>query len=169
MNRKINRLLVAPLLLGLSAAWAQDEPALPEPAADKARNAAQLPDEAANGLDISADKVENRPAEATIRLMNDADDDDADTIMHELELPTLPEQGANGYRGLDIAAEARENGGAFGQSTADEARDNAAAAAEEARERAEDRGRAEDLPPEVPGRPDLPDQVPDRSPGPPGS
>jgi len=168
MNRKNNWLLVAPLLLGLNAAWAQDEPILPEPADDEARNAAQLPDEAAEGLAIAADNVENLPAEATIRLMEDADADDADAVMHEVELPTLPEEGAAGQQGLDIAAQAITGGEEFGRGIAEEARDKAADAAEEALERAEDRGRAEDLPPDVPGRPNLPDNVPDDIPRPPG-
>ena len=141
MNTKLKLLLAAPLVLGCSVAWSQDaedaSPELPEQAAEQARDAAQLPDAAANGLAVAA--------EATIRLM----DDDDDEVTNDLELPMLPERGAAGQRGQDVAAKARAGRENFGRERAEEARNNA-------REAAEGRGRAEDLPDNVPGRPDNP-------------
>ncbi len=153
MNRKYALLLAAPLLLGLNAAWAQDtdeeEAEMLIPAAEQAREQAQLPDErlpeaAAKGLSVAA--------EATIRLM----EDDEDAVTNDVELPELPEQGVAGQQGLDIAADAMAGGKDFGLEMADEARDSA-------QEATEGRGRAEDLPVDVPGRPD------DIPAGPPGT
>lgn len=142
MKTKLRSLLAVPLVLGCSAAWSQDAdddtPGLPTQAAEQARGAAQLPEAAPKGLATAA--------EATIRLM----DDDDDEVTNELELPMLPERGAPGQKGRDIAAEAkarRNDRDNFGRERAEEARNNAS-------EAAEGRGRAEDLPDNVPGRPE---------------
>lgn len=141
MKTRLRLLIAAPLMLTCSAAWSQDAdddtPELPEPAAQQARDNATLPDAAARGLD--------RAAEATIRLM----DDDDDLVTNELELPMPPERTAPGQRGRDTAAEAKAGRENFGRERAEEARNNA-------REAAEGRGRAEDLPVDVPGRPENP-------------
>lgn len=139
MKTNLRLFLAAPLVLGCSAAWSQDAdddaPALPVQAAEQARDAAQLPDAAAKGLSIAA--------EATIRLM----DDDDDVVTNELELPMLPERGDRGQKGRDNAADAKAGRENFGRDRADEVRNNA-------NEAAEGRGRAEDLPDNVPGRPE---------------
>ncbi len=149
MNRKFGLILVAPLLLGFSAAWAQDTdedaPELPAAAAEEARDAAQLPDAATYGL--------NTAAEATMRLM----EDDEDEVTHDVELPTLPE-GAEGDRGLATAADAIAGGAEFGLEMAGDA-------ADAAQDAVEGRGRAEDLPVDVPGRPDIPVDPPAGPPG----
>ena len=153
MNRKLSLIVIAPLALGFSAAWAQDmepdTPELPSPAADEAREAATLPAAAADGLSIAA--------EATIRLM----ESDEDLVTNDLELPMLPPQGAAGQRGLDIASQAQSGRDNFGQEVAEDARNNA-------REAVEGRGRAEDLPVDVPGRPENPGRPDDLPGGPPG-
>ena len=146
MNRKFTLLWVAPLLLGFNAAWADD--GLPDPAADEAHDNAQIPEAAAEGLAIAAEKTAALPAETTIRLMGGADDEDSAAVTADIELPTLPDEGADGQRGLDTAA------GAF--SAADDALDSAADAAQDAAGNIENRGRASDLPVDVPGRPDTP-------------
>ena len=149
MYSKYRLLWTALLVLGFSAAGAQE---LPEPANNNARDAAQLPAEAAEGLAIAAEKTAGLPEEATIRLM----DDDEHLVTHDVQLPELPEEGAAGQQGLDIAGEAIAGGADFGQEMADEARDGA-------QDAAEGRGRAEDLPEGVPGRPDdLPVDPPPR-------
>lgn len=150
MNRKISLLWTVPLVLGFSAAWAQDAeeelaPMLPDPAVGEP---AELPDAADNGLTTARDKTAGLPGEATIRLM----DDDDDLVTNEVELPELPPKANFGQR---VADDARD-GGVNGREIADEARD----LADEAQDAAEGRGRAEDLPVDVPGRPDLPDHVP---------
>ena len=141
MNSKLKLLLAAPLVLACSAAWSQDADddasELPQQAAEQAREAAGLPDAAAKGLGVAA--------EATIRLM----DDDDDVVTNDLELPVLPERGARGQKGRDVAAAAKAGRDNFGRERAEEARNNA-------NEAAEGRGRAEDLPDNVPGRPDNP-------------
>lgn len=156
MNRKYHLIWVLPLVLGFSVAGAQE---LPEPADDEARNAVAtqgLPADAADGLAIAAEKTAGLPEEATIRLMDDADEEDAEAVTHEVSLPTLPDEGASGQQGLDIAGQAMADGEAFGRRQAEDARENAADAAENAQDAAEGRSRAEDLPVDVPGRPDVP-------------
>ena len=139
MKTNFRLLLAAQFLLGCGAAWSQDAdddtPGLPTQAAEQAQDAAERPDAAAKGL--------ARAAEATIRLMDDDDDD----VTNELELPMLPERGARGQKGRDIAAEAKAGRDNFGRERAEDARNNA-------NEAAEGRGRAEDLPENVPGRPE---------------
>ena len=158
MNRKFTLVWTAIMLLGFSGAWAQDEDAaLPEPAADEARDAAQLPEAAAEGLAIAAEKTAGLPAEATIRLMDDADDENGGAVTHDVQLPTLPGDGAAGQQGLDTAAEAIEGRNSFGFDKAADARATAADMAESAQSGVEDRGRAEDLPVDVPGRPEMPE------------
>lgn len=154
MNRKFHLLWTLPLLLGFSAAWAQDAeedpaPILPDPAVGEP---AELPDAADQGLAIARDKTAGLPGEATIRLM----DDDDDLVTNEIQLPDLGEDHP-GRKGLDTAARAIENGKQFGRDRADEAKSNAM---DQAQDAAEGRGRAEDFPVDVPGRPDLPDNVP---------
>ena len=149
MNRKFTLICMAPLLLGFNAAWA-DDGLLPDPAADEAHDNAQIAAAAAVGLEIAAEKTAGLPAEATIRLMNDVDDEDSGAVTHDVELPPpLPDEGAAGQRGLDTATAA----GAF--SAADDALDNVVDAAQNAAGNIEDRGRAEDIPGDVPGRPDT--------------
>ena len=140
MNRNLRLAWLIPLLLGFSTAWTQDDgtPTLPAPAADPAEDAAQIPDAAAHGLATAA--------EATIRLMEDDDDE----VTNDIELPELPAEGAEGQKGLDIASQAIDGGKDFGLGVADDARNNA-------QEAAEDRGRGESVPEGVPGRPDMPD------------
>ncbi len=162
MNRKFSLLWTIPLLLGASAAWAQEEePMLPDPADDEARAAAQLPDAAAEGLAIAGEQTAGLPAEATIRLIDGAEDDDGIAVTHEVELPELPPEGAAGQQGLDIADQAINGRDDFGHDMAgdaiDDAIDNAHDLAEDAQDAAESRGRAEDLPVDVPGQPDVPD------------
>ncbi len=146
MNRKFTLLWMAPLLLGFNAAWADD--GLPDPAADEAHGNAQIPEAAAAGLGIAAEKTVALPAEATIRLMGDADDEDSAAVTADIELPMLPDEGAEGQRGLDTARSAF--------SAADNASDYGEDIAENGAENIENRGRAEDLPVDVPGRPDTP-------------
>jgi hypothetical protein len=157
MNKKLTLLWAAPLLLGFNAALAdnhedEDTVGLPDAAADAARENAQIPEAAAEGLAIAAEKTAGLPSEATIRLMDGADDEGSAAVTSDVQLPTLPDEGAAGQRGLDTAADAF--------SAADDARENAADIAEDALDNIENRGRAEDLPVDVPGRPDTPD-VPD--------
>lgn len=141
MNRKFSLLWMAPLLLGVSAAWA-DEHGLPAPADDEARDNAQIADAAAAGLVIAADKTADLPAEVTIRLMNNADDDDAQAVTHDVRLPDAEGIGlATAQSAFSAADNARE----FGDDIAENGADNI-----------QDRGRAEDLPVEIPGRPNTP-------------
>ena len=139
MNRKFTLLWAALFLLGVSAAWA-DGHVLPDPADDDAL--AQLPVEAATGLQIAADKTAGLPEEATIRLMNNADDDDAQAVTHDVQLPDADGIGLDTARSAFSAA---DNASDFGEDIAENGADNIA-----------DRGRAEDLPVDVPGRPDNP-------------
>ncbi len=141
MSSKFSMLWTVPLLLGFSAAWAdnheEDEVGLPYPAADDARDVAQLPEAAADGLATAA--------EATMRLM---EDDEAE-VTNEVELPS------------DLPAAAD-----FGQSVADQAINgeiDGQDIALEAQEAAEGRSRGEGLPEGLPGRPD------DVPAGPPGT
>lgn len=143
MNRKFTLLWMAPLLLGFNAAWADD--GLPDPAADEAHGNAQIAAAAAAELEIATVAL---PAEATIRLMGDADDEDSAAVTADIELPTLPDEGADGQRGLDTARSAF--------SAADNASQYGDDIAENGAENIENRGRAEDLPVDVPGRPDTP-------------
>ena len=150
MNRNFLVLWTLPVLLGMSTVWAQDAeeettPMLPDPAVAEP---AALPDAAEQGLAIARDKTAGLPGEATIRLM----DDDDDLVTNELELPELPAAAAFGQS----VGERARNGEINGLDIADEAR----GLADEAQDAAEGRGRAEDLPKDVPGRPDLPDNVP---------
>ena len=99
MNRKFTLLLMAPLLLGFNAAWADnheddDAVGLPDAAADAARENAQIPEAAAEGLAIAAEKTAGLPSEVTIRLMDDADSEDSEAVTADVQLPTLPEEGA---------------------------------------------------------------------------
>ena len=143
MNRKFTLLWMAPLLLGFNAAWADD--GLPDPAADEAHGNAQIAAAAAAELEIATVAL---PAEATIRLMGDADDEDSAAVTADIELPMLPDEGADGQRGLDTARSAF--------SAADNASEYGEDIAENGAENIENRGRAEDLPVDVPGRPDTP-------------
>ena len=158
MNRKFTLLWMAPLLLGFNAAWAdnhedEDAAGLPDPAADEARGVARINEAATKGLTIAAEKTAGLPAEATIRLMNDADGEDSAAVTHDVELPTLPAEGAAGEQGLALASNAMAGQELFGLDMADDAAD----AAQNAAENIENRGRAEDMPADLPGRPgDLP-------------
>ena len=153
MNRKFTLLLMAPLLLGFNAAWADnhedDAVSLPDAAADAARENAQIPEAAAEGLAIAAAKTAGLPSEVTIRLMDDADSEGSEAVTADVQLPTLLDEDSEGQWGLHTAADAIAGRGSFGSDTAADARDNV-----------ENRGRAEDLPVDVPGRPDTPN-VPD--------
>jgi hypothetical protein len=165
MNRKFTLLLMAPLLLGFNSAWADnheddDAAGLPDAAADEARENAQIPEAAAEGLAIAAEKTAGLPSEVTIRLMDDADSEGSEAVTADVQLPTLPDEGAEGQQGLNSAADAIAGRGSFGSDIAADALENAAGVAEDARDNVENRGRAEDLPVDVPGRPDTPD-VPD--------
>ena len=127
MNRKFTLLWTALLLLVFSGAWAQDD-----------------------GTDGDAD--------ATIRLMGAAEAELPDAVTKEIILPEDADDEAalNAAEGLMKADERhalRENG----LTIADEALENAADMAGEASDNIENRGRAEDLPVDVPGRPDVPD------------
>ena len=150
MNRKFTLICMAPLLLGFNAAWADD--GLPDPAADEAHDNARIAAAAAAGLDVAVVKTAGLPAETTIRLMGDADDEDSAAVTANIELPVLPDEGADGQRGLATALSAF--------SAVDDALDSAADAAQDAAGNVEDRGRAEDLPVDVPGRPDVPQPPP---------
>lgn len=161
MNRTFTLLWTATLVLAFGAAGAQEpaEPMLPDTADDAARDAVAtqgLPAEAAEGLAIAQDNIDRNapelPQEATMRLM----EDDEDSVTHDVELPDLGEDHPS-YKGLSTAADAIAGGRSFGEDRAAAARDNAAEAAENARDNVENRGRAEDLPVDVPGRPDMPD------------
>ena len=159
MNRKTALLLTAPLLVALGTAWA-DEATLPVPAADEARDAAAtLPAAAAQGLGIAADKTNALPAEATIRLMDEADADLPDAVMNEVALPALPatSQGANGLTTAAPNIDRRNIGQDVAEGALENARDNANAMAEDALEKAEQRGRSgehmPDDPPNPPGPP----------------
>lgn len=157
MNRKFTLVWTSIMLLGFSGAWAQDEDAeLPEPAADEARDAAQLPEAAAEGLAIAAENTAGLPAEVTIRLMDDADEENGGAVTNVVQLPILPDEGVAGQQGLDTAANAIAGQDSFGFDTAADARGTAANMAESAQSGVEDRGRADDLPVDVPGRPDVP-------------
>jgi len=131
-NRTIACLLGTALLFGAGGAWAQD-----------------------NDID---------DAETTIRLMGEAEAELPDAVTRDIVLPDAAGEDSeaveNARRGLETANENRARR-EHGLATASEARDRAADMAEEARENVEDRGRAEDLPVDVPGRPDLPDTPPD--------
>lgn len=127
MNRKHTLLWTAFLLLGFSGAWAQD-------------------DGTAGDADV------------TIRLMGAHEAELPNAVTKEIVLPgdADDEAALNAAEGLakaDERHERRENG----LSIADEARENAADMAGDALDNVEDRGRAEDLPVDVPGRPDRPD------------
>lgn len=132
MSRISISIWTAALLLAMNAAWADDD-GLPAPA-----------------------------AEATIRLMNEADAELPDAVMNEIELPGLPESS----RGGDGIATASDNTGRrdIGQDVAEgaleNARDNANSMAEDALENVEQRGRSEEFrPDDVPepkGPPDTP-------------
>ena len=130
MRRKLYLLWAAPLLLGLSGAWA-DEDVLPN-------------------------------AEATIRLMDEADAELPDAVMNEVTLPELPEsaQGADGLAKAEENKGRRDTGQDVAQGNRENARDNANSMAEEALENVEQRGRSEehrqDNPPDPPGPPDTP-------------
>lgn len=154
MNRKFNLLCTFSLVLGFGVVGAQE---LPDPADDEARNAAQLSAEAADGLAIAGEKTAGLPAEATIRLMEDADEEESGAVTNEVALPVLPDEGAAGNQGLEIAGQAIAGGEDFGRDMAGEALENALDLAEDAQDAAEGRGRAEDLPADVPGRPELPE------------
>jgi len=162
MGKKLTLLWAGFLLLATSGAWA-DEPGLPPPADEAAREAAQsLPAQAADGLGIAASKTAGLPAEATIRLMDEADAELPDAVMNDLALPELPETS----RGADGLATAEENTGrrGIGQDVAsgalENARDNANSMAEDALENVEQRGRSgehgRDDPPGPKGPPDTP-------------
>ena len=133
MNKTIAYLIGTALLFGTGGVWAQEE-------------------------DTSDD------AETTIRLMGEAEAELPDAVTRDIVLPDAVgmdrEAVENAQRGLDTANENRARR-EEGLATADEARDRAADMADEARENVEDRGRAEDLPVDLPGRPDLPDAPPD--------
>lgn len=164
MDRKLTLLWTAALLMGAGVALADEhesgdpagsEPAavLPAPAADVARESAELPAAAASGL--------ARAAEATIRLMDDADAGLPDEILNEISLPELPDRAqGQGGRGLDRAGENNGRSG-IGREVAEgmreNARENASEMASEARENVEQRGRSEEMRPDdiprPPGRP----------------
>ncbi len=160
MNRKFILLLSAPLLLGISTAWAQDAE-LPGPADDEARRASdQLPDAAAAGLTIAGENTAGLPAEATIRLMDDADEENGGAVTNDVQLPILPDEGVAGQQGLDTAADAIAGQDSFGFDAAAKARDTASDMAESTQSGIEARGRADDLPVDVPGRPEIPEVPP---------
>lgn len=149
MNRKFALLWTVPLVLGFSSAWADDHHGETD---ENASFGAQIAAEAQAG-GVDGQSVADRAralggAEVTIDLM----DDDDDLVTNEVELPEPPARAAFGQS----VAERARNGEVNGRDIADEARDLADAA----QDAAEGRGRAEDLPADVPGRPDLPDHVP---------
>jgi hypothetical protein len=133
--------MAALLLLGTGAAWAQDG--------------------------------DGDNAETTIRLMGDADAELPDVVINDISLPEAAtvdlEAISNARKGLDVANEKRAQRN-DGLRNASEARERASEMADEARGNVENRGRAEDLPGDVPGRPDRPER-PERpeTPQPPGS
>lgn len=87
---------------------------------------------------VLADEHESMPAEATIRLMDDADADLPDAILNDIPLPDLPatSQGEGGLENAAGNAERREIGQEVAERTRDNARENAADMASEARENA---------------------------------
>lgn len=155
MNRQWIGTWTLALLLACGNAWTQED------ATDD--GAALLPDEAS---EEAKERVgANVPAEATIRLMEAGEAELPGAVTGEIALPdSIPEDAAaveKAQRGLDIANQARMEGG---QSVAEEARQRGADMADEALEGREVPGRAEDVPERPEGIPGPPD-----NPGPPGT
>jgi hypothetical protein len=96
--------------------------------------------------------------QTTIRLMGAADAELPDAVVKEIVLPenAADEAALNAADGL-LKAEERHDRRENGLSTADEARDNASDMADDALDNVENRGRADDLPDGVPGRPEMPE------------
>jgi hypothetical protein len=128
MNRKFVWLIASITMFGTGAALAQDEGA--------------------------GDEEE----QATIRLMGAADAELPDAVVKEIVLPenAADEAALNAADGL-LKADERQDRRENGLVTADEARDNAADMADDALNNVENRGRADDLPDNVPGRPEMPE------------
>ena len=126
MNRKLTLLWTALLLLSFSGAWANDD-----------------------GTHGDAD--------VTIRLMGVPEADLPDAVTKEIMLPEEADDEAalNAAQGLTKAGE-RHDRRESGLAIANEAIENAADIAGDASDNIENRGRAEDLPVDVPGRPDRP-------------
>lgn len=124
MSRISTSLWTAVLLLAWTAAWTDDE---------------EFPPSA---------------AEATIRLMDEADAELPDAVMNEIELPELP-QSSRGNEGIATASEntgRRDVGQNVAEGVLDNARENANSMAEDALENVEQRGRSEEhRPDDVPG------------------
>lgn len=131
MNRKFVWLIASIAMFGAAIALAQDEGA--------------------------GDEEE----QTTIRLMGAADAELPDAVVKEIVLPenAADEAALNAADGL-LKAEERHDRRENGLATADAARDNASDMADDALDNVENRGRAENLPDGVPGRPEMPD-VPD--------
>jgi hypothetical protein len=102
-------------------------------------------------------------AEATIRLMDEADAELPDAVMNEVTLPDLPasSKGADGLVTAEENQGRRDTGQDVADGTLENARDNANSVAEDALENVEQRGRSEehrqDDPPGPPDQPGPPD------------